>query len=176
MRSAPFLAAAVTIVAVAVTAGCGQQRPGSSTSGPGSPAGTPSAGPVAPAGCGGAVPTSPPDRTLTLTASDSGRSFCIRPGTGVLIYLKGTRSLMWTALKSSSGALVPRPNGHLMLALGVTGGYFVAVKPGLAAISSERSPCGSRYTPNPPTRPTTSGKTMMCGVIQSFRVSVTVAG
>ena len=173
MRSAPFLAAVVTIVAVAVTAGCGQQRAGSSTAGSASPsgaAGAPSAG------CGGAVPTSPPDHTLTLTASDSGRSFCIRPGTGVLIYLKGTPSLKWTALKSSSGALVPRANGHLMLALGVTGGYFVAVKPGLAAISSERSPCGSRFTPNPPTRPTTSGKTMMCGVIQSFRVSVTVAG
>jgi hypothetical protein len=176
MRSASFLAAAVTIMAVAVTAGCGQQRAGSSASSSASPGGTPSAGPVAPAGCNGAVPTSPPNRTLTLTVSDSGRSFCVRPGTGVLIYLKGTPSLKWTALTSSSGALTPRANGHLMLALGVTGGYFVAVKPGLAVISSQRSPCGSRFTPNPPTRPTTSGKTSACGVVQSFRVSVTVAG
>jgi hypothetical protein len=92
----------------------------------------------------------------------------------VLIYLRGTRAVKWAALKSSSAAVVPRANGHLALALGVTGGYFVAARPGVAAITSSRSPCRPRVTPNPPTAPTTSSQNK-CGVIQTFRVTVRVA-
>ncbi len=175
MRSVPFLAAAVIIGTSALTAACGQQQAGMAASGQaGSPA--PSAGPPAAAACGSAAPTAPPNRTLTLAASDNGRSFCVRPGTGVLVYLKGTPTLKWTALKSSSAAMVPRANGHLMLAVGVTGGYFVAARPGVAAITSSRSPCGPMATPRPPTGPTTSdSKQMICGVIQAFRVTIRVA-
>jgi len=117
MRSLSSLAAAV-IGLSALVAACGQQPAGPAASGsPGGPA--PSTGPPAAAACGDATPTSPPNRTLTLSAADNGGSFCVTPGTGVLIYLRGTPAAKWAALKSSSAAMVPRANGHLMLVLGV---------------------------------------------------------
>jgi len=169
MRSVSLLAAAV-IGTSALAAGCGQQQAGSTASGPsGSPA--PSTAPPAAAACGSTTPTAPPHRTLTLSAGDNGRSFCIRQGIGVLVYLKGTPHLKWGALKSSSAAMVPTANGHLALALGVTGGYFIAAHPGVAAITSTRNPCGPQVTP---TGPTTSNQ-RKCGITQTFKVTVRVA-
>jgi hypothetical protein len=173
MRSVSLLAAAVIGVS-ALAAACGQQV-GSAASGPsGSPAPStaPSTAPPAAAACGSATPTAPPNRTLTLSAGDNGRSFCIRPGIGVLVYLKGTPQLKWDALKSSSAAMAPTANGHLALALGVTGGYFVAAHPGMAAITSTRSPCGPQVTPTGPT----SSNPRKCGITQTFKVTVRVAG
>jgi len=174
MRSVSLLAAAV-IGTSALAAGCGQQQAGSAASGPsGSPA--PSTAPPAAAACGSATPTAPPHRTLTLGAGDSGRSFCIRQGIGVLVYLRGTPQLKWDALKSSSAAMVPTANGHLALQVGVTGGYFVAAHPGVAAITSSRSPCTPPATHSPPTGPTTSNQNKArCGVVQTFKVTVRVA-
>jgi len=167
MRSVSLLAAAV-IGASALAAGCGQQRAGSAASGPsGSPA--PSTAPPAPAACGSAAPTAPPNRTLTLTAGDNGRSFCIRQGIGVLVYLKGTPQLKWDALKSSSAAMAPAPNGHLALQVGVTGGYFVAAQPGVAAITSSRSSCHPGASASP-----SAGHGTMCGITDTFRVTVRV--
>jgi hypothetical protein len=169
MRSVSFLAAAAVIGVSALTAACGQQPAGSAMSGS---SGTPasSTGAPAAAACGAATPTSPPGHVLTLRAGDTGRSFCVKPGTGVLIYLKGTQELKWGALKSSSAALVPRANGHLALALGVTGGYFVAAQPGVAAITSSRSPCHLEPSASP-----SAGNERKCGITESFRVTVRVA-
>src|SRR5215813_3370374 len=98
MRSLSSLAAAV-IGLSALVAACGQQPAGPAASGsPGGPA--PSTGPPAAAACGDATPTAPPNRTLTLSAADNGGSFCVTPGTGVLIYLRGTPAAKWAALKS----------------------------------------------------------------------------
>ena len=170
MRSVSLLAAAV-IGASALAAGCGQQQAGSAASGPsGSPA--PSTAPPAPAACGSAAPTAPPNRTLTLTAGDNGRSFCIRQGIGVVVYLKGTPQLKWDALKSSSAAMAPAANGHLALQVGVTGGYFVAAHPGVADITSTRSPCAPMATPSGPT----TSNPRKCGITQTFKVTVRVAG
>jgi hypothetical protein len=168
MRSVPLLAAAVIGVS-ALAAACGQQQAGPAASGSSSSA-APSTAP--PAACGSATPTAPPNRTLTLSAGDNGRSFCIRQGIGVLVYLKGTPQLKWDALKSSSAAMVPTANGHLALALGVTGGYFVAAHPGVAALTSTRSPCGPQATPTGPT----SSNPRKCGITQTFTVTVRVAG
>jgi len=168
MRSVSFLAAAVVIGVSALTAACGQQPAGSAMSGSsGTPA--PSTGAPAVAACGAATPTSPPGHVLTLRAGDTGRSFCVKPGTGVLIYLKGTPELKWAALRSSSAALVPRANGHLALALGVTGGYFVAAQPGVAAITSSRSSCHPGASGSP-----SAGNGTMCGTTGTFRVTVRV--
>ena len=168
MRSVSFLAAAVVIGVSALTAACGQQSAGSATSGSsGTPA--PSTGAPAAAACGAATPTSPPGHVLTLRAGDTGRSFCVKPGTGVLIYLKGTPELKWAALRSSSAALVPRANGHLALALGVTGGYFVAAQPGVAAITSSRSSCHPGASGSP-----SAGNGTTCGTTGTFRVTVRV--
>ncbi|HKA95520.1 MAG TPA: hypothetical protein VKD66_04580 [Streptosporangiaceae bacterium] len=176
MRSVSFLAAAAVIGLSALTAACGQQAAG--------PAATGSPGTGAPpvAACGSATPTSPPHRILTLGTADSGGSFCVKQGTGVLIYLRGTPAAKWAALRSSSAAMVPRANGHLMLALGVTGGYFVATRPGVAAITSSRDPCGSGGKPHPPAGPTTSNQAksdqtkLECAdaQTQTFRVTVRV--
>jgi len=168
MRSVSFLAAAAVIGVSALTAACGQQPAGSAMSGSsGTPA--PSTGAPAAAVCGAATPTSPPGHVLTLGAGDTGRSFCVRPGTGVLVYLKGTPELKWAALRSSSAALVPRANGHLALALGVTGGYFVAAQPGVAAITSSRSSCHPGASASP-----SAGHGTMCGSTDTFRVTVRV--
>jgi len=168
MRSVSFLAAAVVIGVSALTAACGQHPAGSAMSGSsGTPA--PSTGAPAAAACGAATPTSPPGHVLTLRAGDTGRSFCVKPGTGVLIYLKGTPELKWAALRSSSAALVPRANGHLALALGVTGGYFVAAQPGVAAITSSRSSCHPGASASP-----SAGHGTMCGITDTFRVTVRV--
>ena len=135
MRSVSFLAAAVIGVS-ALTAACGQQTAGPAGGPSGSPA--PPTGPSAAAACGSATPTSSPNRVVTLNEGDSGSSFCIKPGTGVLIYLRGTPTDKWATLKSSSAVMRPSANGHLALAVGVTGGYFVAAQPGVATITSSR--------------------------------------
>jgi len=164
MRSVSALAVAVIIGASAVTAACGQQRPGPIASG------TAASSPPA-AACGAMPAVLGPGRTLTLSMTDSSRSFCVRRGTGVLIYLRGTATHKWGPLKSSSAVLVPSANGHLSLALGVTGGYFVAARPGSAVITSARSRCGPAVRP---TVPATSGKAS-CGSIELFRVTIRVA-
>jgi hypothetical protein len=183
MRSVGVLTAAVIIGASALTVACGTQRAGpasgAAASTPASasasaaaatpPATSQAAAPTpAAAACGATAAILGPGHTLTLTLTDNSRSFCVKQGTGVLIYLRGTAAARWGLLRSSSAALVPSANGHLMLALGVTGGYFVAAHPGSAVISSTRSPCGTA----PP--PTASGQAS-CGAIESFRVTIGVA-
>lgn len=152
-----------------MSASSSQQTAGSGTGGS---SGSPAASTAAPAAaaCGAASPTSPPGRVLTLGAGDTGRSFCVKPGTGVLVYLRGTPELKWAALRSSSDSLVLRANGHLALALGVTGGYFVAAQPGVAAITSSRSSCHPAASASP-----SAGKGTMCGITETFRVTVRVA-
>jgi hypothetical protein len=169
MRGVSVLATTVIIAASAMAAACGTQQAGPSAGGA-SPS-TAASVAVAP-NCTGAAPSSPQNPVVTLSAHDNGKSYCIKQGTGVLIYLRGTRALPWSPLKSHSTAMIPRANGHMMLMLGVTGGYFVADHQGVAVISSSRDPCGPRVAP---TGPTTSHK-MLCGDIQTFRVTVTVVG
>jgi hypothetical protein len=184
MRSVSVLAAVVIIGASAMTTACGQQQAGSS---PGGTAGTTSSGSAA-AACGKAAPLRQ-DRIITLSARDNGRSLCITRGTGVLIYLKGTPAVRWKQLRSSSDALVPRANGHLMLMLGVTGGSFVADHQGVAVISSTRNPCGPPVPPPtvppaaaadaaaaPGTAAAPGSGRMLCSTIESFRVTLTVVG
>jgi hypothetical protein len=159
MRSAGVLTAAVIIGVSALTVGCGQ--PGSAASGPASTPATVT--------CGTAVATLGPGRTLTLGSADNRRSFCVKRGTGVLIFLRGTAADRWSEPKSSSAVLVPSANGRLTLALGVTGGFFVAARPGSAVITSARSRCGSSSPPPP-----MSGQAS-CGSAGLFRVTIRVA-
>jgi hypothetical protein len=163
MRSVRVFATAVIIGVSALAAGCGQQ-PGAAASGPAS---TPAA-----VTCGTAVAALGPGRTLTLGTTDNRRSYCVKRGTGVLIFLRGTATDKWSELTSSSAALKPSANGRLTLALGVTGGFFVAARPGTAVITSARSGCGP--SSSPPTTPVPSGQAS-CGPAGLFRVTITVA-
>ena len=180
MRSVPVLAAAA-LGAVAVISGCGQQYPGA-------PAGPPQAGAPSPLPAGASSPPSasapspppppgachgggaPQRRVITLTNADNGRSVCVRRGTAVLVYLRGTHASRWSAIHASSGALRPHAHGHGLLALGVTGASFVAARPGTASITSTRQAC-----PTPPANSGSQSGTVECGAILGFRVVVRVS-
>ena len=186
MRSAPVLAT-VALAAVAVISGCGQ-NPGTSAGPPlaGSPspvappagslpppASSPSPPPPPGAGhagmCHGGAPASDTG-VITLTNADNGRSVCVRRGTAVQVYLRGAQASRWSAIHASSAVLQPRANGHMLLAVGVTGASFAAARPGTASITSIRMVC-----PTPPPNSGAQSGTEECGVILGFRVSVRVS-
>jgi hypothetical protein len=174
MRSAQALAA-VAIGVVALASGCGQRHQGTPGAPPagGSPA-APSPSPVAqpsdPAAayCHG---TSASHTLVTITYADNGRKVCVRPGTQVQVYLKGTPMNRWSPIHASSTVLTPHANGRMMLALGVTGASYVATRPGDADLRSFRPACGPDQTP--PNAGSQSG-TLECGVIIAFHVTVQV--
>jgi hypothetical protein len=175
--------AAVTLGAVAMISGCGLHT--------GTSAGPPPAGAPPPPAAGGSSPprasspSPPPPGTLhditchagpaprlsviTLTNADNGRSVCVRRGTAVQVYLRGSQASRWSAIHASSGVLQPRANGHLLQAVGVTGASFVAARPGTASITSIRQAC-----PTPPPNSGAQSGTVECGAILGFRVSVRV--
>ena len=179
MRSGPVLAA-VAFGAVAVISGCGGSA--------GTPAGAPPTGASPPPLAGASSPpaasspsppppagacrggTAPRASVITLTSADNGRSVCVRRGTTVQVFLRGTKASRWSAIHASSGALQPRANGHLLLALRVTGASFVAAHPGTASITSTRQAC-----PTPPPNAGSQSGTVECGAILGFRVTVRVS-
>lgn len=129
--------AAAAIGVTAVTAACGSQQPGSGSSG-GSPApGQPSASHCS------ATPHTSAAHTVTLSGKDNGTVLCVKQGTFLAIYLQGTAARKWSPIRASSRALQPLANGRLMLKLGVTGGFFKAAHPGVAAVTSSRPSCPS---------------------------------
>jgi hypothetical protein len=176
MRSVPALAALV-IGAMALVSGCGQQHQGtpagpplggSSASAP-SPSPAPQPGDPGTASCQGSSATRA--ALITVTYADNGQTLCVRRGTAVQVFLKGSPANRWSPIRASNGALESHANGHMMLALGVTGASFLAVRPGTVIISSWRQPCGPDQTP--PNAAAPSG-TLECGVIIAFRTIVKV--
>lgn len=169
-----FLTALLIIAVAAVASACGQQQAGARSGGSGSvSSGSPPAGSGDPGSCHGpaGVMSGP---TVTVSASDNGKSFCVKPGTGVLVVLRGSPARKWTPIHASSSVLTPRPNGRLTLQLGVTGEYFVATHSGTAVISSARPVCASHAasgnsSPSP-------GGTMSCDSELAFHATVKVHG
>ena len=176
MRSVPVLAA-VALGAVAVISGCGQQQAGTPAGPPlagasfAPPASSPSPLPQPGTSRAGACHGGPAPRpsVITLTNADNGRSVCVRRGSAVQVYLRGTQASRWSAIRASSGVLQPRANGHSLLALGVTGASFVAARPGTASLTSIRQAC-----PTPPPNSGAQSGTVECGAILGFRVRVRV--
>lgn len=177
MRSAPALAA-VAIGMVALASGCGQRHQGTPA---GPPLGGSSPASAAPSPSPFSPPTDPtaaychgaaaPHSLVTITYADNGRNVCVRPGTQVQVFLKGTTTNRWSPIHASSTVLTPHANGRMMLALGVTGASYVAVRPGDADLRSFRQVCGPDQTP--PNAASQSG-IMECGVILAFHVTVIV--
>ena len=151
----PVVVAAAACTLAAATA-CGQQSAGS----PARPAASRSS-PAAAAACGAAVPRA--GSTVTVTLGDNEKSLCVRTGTEVLVFLRGTLRNKWAPIHSSSAALAPKPYGGLMLQVGVTGAAFEAARPGVATITSARNPCGP---------PTSHPPKLECGVIMEYRVTL----
>jgi len=175
MRSAPALVAAA-LGAVVLASGCGQQSAGTPTGPPLSASS--SAAPIpspAPGGLGTAScrSGSPSRATLiTITYADNGQTLCVRRGTAVQVYLRGTATNRWSAIHASNEAvLAPHPNGRLMLIFGATGASFLAAQPGTATIRSFQQPCGPGQTPG---NAAAQSGTLECGVIIAFHATVKV--
>jgi hypothetical protein len=183
MRSVPVLVA-VALGAAVLASGCGRQHAGTSAGPPlAAPSGSPSSssptsaapmpspvpGDPGTASCGSAAP---PIALITITYADNGRTLCVRPGTAVQVYLKGTATNRWSAIHTTNEAvLTPRTNGRLMLMVGVTGASFLAAHPGTATIRSFQQPCGPNATPG---NEAAQSGVMECGVIIAFHVTVKV--
>lgn len=174
MRSAPVIVA-VALGAVVLASGCGQQHAGTpagpplSTSASAAPDPSPVSGDPGAASCGGAAP---PIALIIITYADNGGMLCVRHGTAVQVYLKGTPTNRWSAIHASDEAvLMPHASGRLMLQAGVTGASFLAAQPGTATIRSFQQPCGPDATPgNQAAQP----GTLECGVIIAFHATVKV--
>jgi hypothetical protein len=134
MRGKTLAATALTIGAVVLAAGCG------SGAAPGAASGGTDRARTTHAKCV-TVKLTGQDPRFTVGVADNGKSFCITDGTGVFVFLHGTAAHKWATIQPSSAALQRRPSGVMMLTLGTTGGYFVAVRPGVASLTSSRRPC-----------------------------------
>ena len=173
MRSVPVLVA-LALGAVVLASGCGQQHAGTpagpplSASASAAPVPSPVPGDPGAASCGSAAP---PIALITITYADNGRTLCVRPGTAVQVYLKGTRRTGGRPSTRATTVLTPHAHGRLMLKLGVTGASFLAAHPGTATIRSFQQPCGPNTTPG---NAAAQSGAMECGVIIAFHVTVKV--
>jgi hypothetical protein len=114
---------------------------------------------------------------ITVGAGDNGKVFCVQPGTGIMVVLRGSLTRKWTPIHASSTALTPQANGGLTLTVGSTGAYFMAAHAGTSVISSARPACTVAKSGGPvSSTPTTPGGTMHCNVMLAFHVTVVVSG
>jgi hypothetical protein len=116
-----FSAGLAACLVATVTVGCGSVQAASS------------AHPAQQPGCQGQAPA--------ITQADNAKTFCARVGDTVAVLLHSNQSSRWLPPLASSGALRPAPNGAGSLAVGETGGWFTAVRPGRVLVTSVRPPC-----------------------------------
>jgi hypothetical protein len=161
MRRTSLVASVIAIGLSVLAGGCGQQQlTGAGGTGQASKAQARCVTPKAAA----------PAHGLTVTERDNGKSFCVVTGTGIFVVLRGSPADLWRAIKPSSAALQPRPNGRLSLVVGATGGYFVASRLGKVTLTSARGPCHFRMGSAMP------ASTVRCGPRAFFRVTVVIRG
>jgi hypothetical protein len=143
-------------LAAVVVAGCGSATASHSGSAAGTSApaatgstgqgsGSATAGAGRPSSCQGRAPAA---GTVTITLADNGKTFCVRVGDKLRIYLRGTDSSRWLRPVASSGSLEPSPDPAGALARGVTGGSFAAIRPGQVLVTSVRPPCRGPLSKN----------------------------
>jgi hypothetical protein len=77
-----------------------------------------------------------------ITLAGNGKTYCVRVGSKLHVYLRSTDSHLWLRpLASSSSTLVPIVDPAGTLVRGVTGASFAAARPGQALVTSVRPPC-----------------------------------
>jgi hypothetical protein len=167
-RKASLSAAAAMTTLLALVAGCAQGSPSSpATAAPattGSPASSSTATPQQQTrSCAG--------HALTITVADNNKSLCVKTGTVVAVYLRGTLSDKWGPIRSSSAVLAPKADPHLTLQVGMTGAALEAIHPGVATISSVRYPCRASASASVATP---SAAATQCGTASDFRITLTV--
>lgn len=163
--------AAVALIALAVTvSACGQQHANAgSVAGPGSGHSSPVAGGKSGACKGRTSPSVA--HTVSVGPSDNGKIICVKPGTGLMVILRGTPDRKWAPIHASTDALVPKANGRMLVQLGVTAAYFVASHAGTSVITSARPACAKSTRDGHPASPNSS---MACDVELAFHATVTV--
>lgn len=126
---------------VAAAAGCGTVTASSSASAAHSAA---SGARVAvsgsdrmPAGCHGPGPAT----TAVITLAGNQRTYCLRVGGRLSVYLRSAGSSSWLLPLASSDVLVPVAGGAGSLPRGVTAAWFAAVRPGQTLVTSVEPPC-----------------------------------
>jgi hypothetical protein len=124
--------AAATHTAVPATAPNAGQTPVPAAS----PASTATA-----SGCQSPAPGGPGVKTLVITLAGNDRTYCVRVGDKLSVYLRGTAAHPWQRPLASSNALMPIPDPALTLARGVTAASFAAARPGQVLVTSVRLPC-----------------------------------
>jgi hypothetical protein len=158
MRGSGIPAGLAACVIAALVAGCGtaptssqgaassSSQGGASSSSQGaapspsqSATGATPAGAGTPTGCARSGAVGP--RTFTVTVASTGKTYCLHVGDKLRVYLRGTDSSKWLRPVASSSSLEPAPDPAGMLARGVTGGSFAAVRPGRVLVTSVRPPC-----------------------------------
>jgi hypothetical protein len=78
---------------------------------------------------------------LVITLAGNGKTYCVRVGEKLDVYLHGTVASMWLEPLASSNVLTPVPNGELSLVAGLTEEFFAAARTGQVLITSVRPPC-----------------------------------
>jgi hypothetical protein len=134
---------AIPVVAAAafVAAGCGSAP--ASHSGAGAP-GTATPASARTPGTGTPAASPPPPgtgATMTITLAANQKTYTIRVGDRLRVYLRGTSAQRWLTPLASGIAVAPVPDPAGTLQIGVTSGSFAAVRPGRAVVTSVRPPC-----------------------------------
>jgi hypothetical protein len=78
---------------------------------------------------------------MTITLAGNQKTYTIRVGERLRVYLRGTSAQRWLTPLASGIAVAPVPDPAGTLQIGVTGGSFTAVRPGRAVVTSVRPPC-----------------------------------
>ena len=113
------ISAALAGLAVVVSAGCGTAQ-------------ATATGPAAPP-C--------PRANNMITQADSGKTYCVRVGDQVTIFMHSTQKDLWREPLASGNVLKAVPNGAGSLVEGATAIWYKAVKPGRSVVTSVRPPC-----------------------------------
>ena len=85
--------------------------------------------------------STPGQRTVSLTDADNHKTFCVRRGAGIFVFLHSPTMRLWSPIQSNSSALSRRPSGVMSLMRGETGAYYVAAGLGHATLTSGLSRC-----------------------------------
>ncbi len=153
-RVAIGLATSLVAVAAAV-GGCGEvpaSHPASAPHPGAAPAGKPSrepgvasatsASPGAPPGCQGSAAAGPAGMTLTVTLAGNAKTFCLRVGDRLRLYLRGTQADPWLPAVVGGGVLAPVRGAGPAVVEGITSASYAAVRAGRVTVTAVRPPCG----------------------------------
>ena len=94
--------------------------------------------------CRGAATAGPAGRTIVITLAGNGKTYCVRAGDTLRVYLPARGTSQWRQPLVSGGSAVVTAPGAGSTPAGGTRGSFAALRPGRVIMTSVLSPC--QYT------------------------------